>query len=63
MCSSRTSHATYVQTCTTPEQARHLVDRAMRIAQAEKVVTPLGLLGGHVVYGALVGSLYTVPGT
>jgi NAD(P)-dependent dehydrogenase (short-subunit alcohol dehydrogenase family) len=23
----------------------------------------LGLLGGHVVYGALVGWLYTVPGT
>jgi len=31
----------YVQTCMTPEQARHLVDRAMRIAQAEKVVTCL----------------------
>jgi pyruvate dehydrogenase (quinone) len=31
----------FVQTCMTPEQARHLVDRAMRIAQAEKVVTCL----------------------
>jgi pyruvate dehydrogenase (quinone) len=29
----------YIQSCSTPEQARHLVDRAMRIAQAEKVVT------------------------
>lgn len=29
----------YVHTCTTPEQARHLIDRAMRIAQAERVVT------------------------
>jgi pyruvate dehydrogenase (quinone) len=29
----------YIHTCYTPEQARHLIDRAMRIAQAEKVVT------------------------
>ena len=27
------------QVCTTPEQARHLIDRAMRIAQAERSVT------------------------
>src|SRR5690625_1081790 len=29
----------YVQLCTTPEQARHLVDRALRIAAAEQAVT------------------------
>jgi pyruvate dehydrogenase (quinone) len=29
----------FVQTCSTPEQARHLIDRAMRIAQAEQRVT------------------------
>jgi len=29
----------YVQTATTPEQMRHLVDRAMRIARAERTVT------------------------
>lgn len=31
----------YVQLCAAPEQARHLVDRAMRIARAEQVVTCL----------------------
>ena len=31
----------YVQTAMTPEQARHLVDRAMRIAMAERTVTCL----------------------
>jgi pyruvate dehydrogenase (quinone) len=31
----------FVQTCTAPAQARHLVDRAMRIAQAERCVTAL----------------------
>src|ERR671922_383982 len=31
----------YVQVCMEPAQARHLVDRAMRIAQAEKVVCTL----------------------
>jgi pyruvate dehydrogenase (quinone) len=31
----------YVQTCTTPEQARHLVDRAVRIALDERGVTTL----------------------
>jgi pyruvate dehydrogenase (quinone) len=31
----------FVETCTTPAQARHLIDRAMRIAKAEKVVTCL----------------------
>ncbi len=29
----------YVQTCAVPEQARHQIDRAMRIAQAEQKVT------------------------
>jgi pyruvate dehydrogenase (quinone) len=29
----------YVHMCTTPEQMRHLVDRAMRIAMAERTVT------------------------
>lgn len=29
----------YVHMCATPEQARHLVDRAMRIAEAERTVT------------------------
>ena len=29
----------YVQLCSTPAQARHLVDRAVRIARAEQVVT------------------------
>jgi len=29
----------YVHMCTTPAQARHLIDRAMRIAQAERTVT------------------------
>jgi len=29
----------YVHMCSTPEQARHLVDRAMRIAEAERTVT------------------------
>jgi pyruvate dehydrogenase (quinone) len=29
----------YVQLCTTPGQARHLIDRAMRIARAERCVT------------------------
>jgi pyruvate dehydrogenase (quinone) len=29
----------FVQTCTAPEQARHLIDRAMRIAQSERCVT------------------------
>ena len=31
----------YVQTCTAPVQMRHLVDRAMRIAHAERCVTCL----------------------
>ncbi len=31
----------YVQVCTTPEQMRHLVDRAVRIALAERCVTCL----------------------
>jgi pyruvate dehydrogenase (quinone) len=31
----------YVQTCMEPAQARHLVDRALRIAQAEKAVCTL----------------------
>lgn len=31
--------SSYVQTCMVPEQARHLVDRAMRIAAAERTVT------------------------
>jgi pyruvate dehydrogenase (quinone) len=30
--------ALFVQTCTAPQQARHLIDRAMRIAQAERGV-------------------------
>jgi pyruvate dehydrogenase (quinone) len=30
--------ASYVQLCSAPEQARHLIDRAMRIAQAERCV-------------------------
>jgi pyruvate dehydrogenase (quinone) len=29
----------YVQVCTAPAQARHLIDRAMRIAQSERCVT------------------------
>ena len=29
----------YVQMCTTPAQMRHLIDRAMRIAMAERAVT------------------------
>jgi len=29
----------YVQTCMVPEQTRHLIDRAMRIAKAERTVT------------------------
>lgn len=29
----------FVHVCMTPEQARHLIDRALRIAEAEKVVT------------------------
>jgi pyruvate dehydrogenase (quinone) len=29
----------FVQVCTTPEQARHLVDRAIRIAKAQRTVT------------------------
>ena len=29
----------FVQVCTTPEQARHLIDRAVRIAKAERTVT------------------------
>jgi pyruvate dehydrogenase (quinone) len=29
----------YVQLCTAPEQARHLIDRAIRIARAERCVT------------------------
>lgn len=29
----------YVHTCTVPESARHMIDRAMRIAYAERVVT------------------------
>lgn len=31
--------ASYVQTCMVPDQARHLIDRSMRIAQAERTVT------------------------
>ncbi len=31
----------FVEACVTPEQARHLVDRAVRIARAEQVVTCL----------------------
>lgn len=31
--------AVFMQTCTTPAQARHLVDRAMRLAQAERGVS------------------------
>src|SRR5690606_31633551 len=31
----------FVESCVTPEQARHLVDRAVRIARAEQVVTCL----------------------
>src|SRR6202012_689042 len=31
----------YVQTCTAPGQARHLIDRAFRIAKAERCVTAL----------------------
>jgi pyruvate dehydrogenase (quinone) len=31
----------YVQLCTAPEQARHLIDRAMRIAKAGRCVTAL----------------------
>ncbi|MDB5188362.1 MAG: poxB [Candidatus Kaiserbacteria bacterium] len=29
----------FVQVCTTPEQARHLIDRALRIAKAQRTVT------------------------
>src|SRR5882757_9222219 len=29
----------FVQVCTTPSQARHLIDRAMRIAKAQRTVT------------------------
>jgi len=29
----------YVQVCTAPEQARHLIDRAMRIAKSQRTVT------------------------
>ena len=29
----------FVQVCTTPEQARHLIDRAVRIAKAQRTVT------------------------
>jgi pyruvate dehydrogenase (quinone) len=29
----------FIQVCTTPEQARHLIDRAMRIAKAQRTVT------------------------
>jgi pyruvate dehydrogenase (quinone) len=29
----------FVQVCTTPEQARHLIDRAIRIAKAQRTVT------------------------
>src|SRR6185312_13424321 len=31
----------FVQVCTTPEQARHLVDRALRIAKAQRTVTAI----------------------
>ncbi|HEY2034207.1 MAG TPA: thiamine pyrophosphate-requiring protein [Rhizomicrobium sp.] len=31
----------YVQVCTTPEQARHLIDRAMRIAKSQRTVTAI----------------------
>jgi pyruvate dehydrogenase (quinone) len=31
----------YVQTCSVPEQARHLIDRAVRIAKAQRCVTAL----------------------
>jgi pyruvate dehydrogenase (quinone) len=31
----------FVHACTAPEQARHLIDRAMRIAQAERTVTTI----------------------
>ncbi|HEX6111188.1 MAG TPA: thiamine pyrophosphate-binding protein, partial [Geminicoccaceae bacterium] len=31
--------AEYVQMCTTPAQIRHLIDRAMRVAMAERAVT------------------------
>jgi pyruvate dehydrogenase (quinone) len=31
--------ASFVQVCSAPEQARHLIDRAMRIAQAERSVS------------------------
>jgi pyruvate dehydrogenase (quinone) len=31
----------YVQLCTAPEQARHLIDRAIRIARAERCVTAI----------------------
>jgi pyruvate dehydrogenase (quinone) len=31
----------YVQVCTTPEQARHLIDRAIRIAKSRRTVTAI----------------------
>ena len=31
----------FVQVCTTPEQARHLIDRAFRIAKAQRTVTAI----------------------
>jgi pyruvate dehydrogenase (quinone) len=31
----------FVQVCTTPEQARHLIDRAMRIAKSQRTVTAI----------------------
>ena len=31
----------FVQVCTTPEQARHLIDRALRIAKAQRTVTAI----------------------
>src|ERR1700753_79012 len=31
----------YVQVCTTPEQARHLIDRAFRIAKAQRTLTAI----------------------
>src|SRR5438067_5554850 len=31
----------FVQVCTTPEQARHLIDRAIRIAKAQRTVTAI----------------------
>jgi pyruvate dehydrogenase (quinone) len=31
----------FIQVCTTPEQARHLIDRAFRIAKAERTVTAI----------------------